>query len=189
MAFFTNQNYFVTTLSKYISNYGTSWFRAGLVILLFSFSISYIYSLFYIEELSSAVSDPNNQTAFNPKISIYYLGLAFFWFGVYLFFLFLDSEIGTRIKKSIWLNSVLKAIIFMLVIASILICFFFYNEFNYDTILDAHNYVSKVVNPFGAFKTNDIFKHNEAFGTIVRLITLTLMYQFIVAFRQNTRRK
>ena len=54
---------------------------------------------------------------------------------------------------------------------------------------DNLNHIVKLLNPINAFKDNDnIFKDYEAFGTMVRIISATIIYQIIVAFRQNTRR-
>ena len=50
------------------------------------------------------------------------------------------------------------------------------------------NTLTKMINPINAFKDDDIFKGYEAFGAIVRIISTTIIYQFLVAFRQNTRR-
>lgn len=39
MNFFLNKNYFVTTISKYVSNFGTDWIRVLLWIIIFSITI------------------------------------------------------------------------------------------------------------------------------------------------------
>lgn len=190
MAFFTNQNYFVATLSKYISNYGTSWFRAVIVIMIFSFLASLIFSFICPVDISSNLHDTNHFGNFNPNIQLYHGAFLFFWSGMYLLNLFSDSEILYR------LNYKYKIFLFvfysLLIIGASISFFLFYlngNKFNPYYLMNTHNYIARIVNPFGAFKAKDIFMNFEAFGTIVRLIMITLMYQFLVSFRQNTRRK
>lgn len=51
------------------------------------------------------------------------------------------------------------------------------------------NDISKLVNPLNIFKTKDYFEDIAPYGMFVKLIMATLIYQFIIAFRQNTRRK
>jgi uncharacterized protein YjbI with pentapeptide repeats len=51
------------------------------------------------------------------------------------------------------------------------------------------NDISKLVNPLNIFKSKDYFEYIAPYGMIVKLIMSTLIYQFIMAFRQNTRRK
>ena len=51
------------------------------------------------------------------------------------------------------------------------------------------NDISKLVNPLNIFKTKDYFEDIAPYGMFVKLIMATLIYQFIMAFRQNTRRK
>ena len=53
---------------------------------------------------------------------------------------------------------------------------------------DNLNHIVKLLNPINAFKDDDIFKGYEAFGALVRVISATIIYQIIVAFRQFTRR-
>ena len=188
---FINQNYFVTTLSKYISNYGTSWFRAAIVLMIFSFLVSLIYSFFIIFEFQqNPLTDKNHYGVFNINLQFYLGAFLSFWSGMYLINLFSDTEI---IYKLSYRYKIFLYLFFSLLIVGASILFFkFYlngNEIDIYNIIETHNYIAKVVNPFGAFKAKDIFQHYEAFGTLVRLIMITLMYQFLVAFRQNTRRK
>ena len=51
------------------------------------------------------------------------------------------------------------------------------------------NDISKLVNPLNIFKSKDYFEDIAPYGMLVKLIMATLIYQFIMAFRQNTRRK
>jgi len=59
-----------------------------------------------------------------------------------------------------------------------------------DTHLrEISNDISKLINPLNIFKSKDYFEHIAPYGMFVKLIMATLIYQFIIAFRQNTRRK
>ena len=51
------------------------------------------------------------------------------------------------------------------------------------------NYIIQLTNPINAFKNMNLYDGIEIYGAIVRITVITIMYQFIVAFRQNTRRK
>lgn len=51
------------------------------------------------------------------------------------------------------------------------------------------NDISKLINPLNIFKAKDYFEHIAPYGMFVKLIMSVLIYQFIMAFRQNTRRK
>jgi len=194
MAFFTDQNYFVTTLSKYISNYGTSWFRAGIVIIFFSFLMSFIFSFIYFCH-DGGISNSNSEVSLNVKL--YLQAFLLFWSAMYMLNLFSDTYIVHKLTNKYKFFKTFSFGLFVVTLCAASISFFMFylnqNTIIFDSIFDSivatHNYIARVMNPFGAFKSNDIFKNYEAFGTIVRLVMLTFMYQFIVAFRQNTRRK
>lgn len=53
---------------------------------------------------------------------------------------------------------------------------------------DSLNHIVKLLNPINAFKDDETFEGYEAFGALVRVISATIIYQIIVAFRQFTRR-
>ncbi|OYY30669.1 MAG: hypothetical protein B7Y63_05235, partial [Sulfurovum sp. 35-42-20] len=53
---------------------------------------------------------------------------------------------------------------------------------------DISNDISKLINPLNIFKSEDYFEHIAPYSLFVKAIVATLIYQFIVAFRQNTRR-
>jgi uncharacterized protein YjbI with pentapeptide repeats len=70
--------------------------------------------------------------------------------------------------------------------AGFFFCMAFY--FGWGNALEATNLVIKLINPTNSFKDDETFKNLELYGVIVRLITATILYQLLVAFRQNTRR-
>ena len=51
------------------------------------------------------------------------------------------------------------------------------------------NEITIITNPINAFKNYNTFKNHEAIGAIIRVVSIIIIYQIIVAFRQNTRRK
>ncbi len=65
-------------------------------------------------------------------------------------------------------------------------CMAFY--FGWGNALEATNLAIKLINPTNLFKDDETFKNLELYGVIVRVITATILYQLLVAFRQNTRR-
>ncbi len=58
----------------------------------------------------------------------------------------------------------------------------------WDTIGTYFNTLTKMINPINAFKDESTFTNHEFFGAIVRVVSATIIYQIIVAFRQFTRR-
>lgn len=50
------------------------------------------------------------------------------------------------------------------------------------------NYIVQITNPIGAFKDVELYKGIESYATIVRITIAVMIYQLIVAFRNNTRR-
>lgn len=75
-------------------------------------------------------------------------------------------------------DKILKELFFGLLLF-IYILFVFNNDLNH---------IVKLLNPINAFKEDETFKGYEAFGAMVRIISATIIYQIIVAFRQFTRR-
>jgi len=65
---------------------------------------------------------------------------------------------------------------------------------------DISNYILQLVNPLNLFVSDIVYKDNyyihinyfenfALFGVIVKVITIALIYQFIISFRSSTRRK
>lgn len=57
-----------------------------------------------------------------------------------------------------------------------------------DTVGTYFNTLTKMINPINAFKDESTFTNHEFFGALVRVVSATIIYQIIVAFRQFTRR-
>ena len=76
-----------------------------------------------------------------------------------------------------------------------LIIFVGYEFFTNSTILklgftESFNKAIELIDPLNMFKKdNNPYQHHQALGFSIRLISLYLFWQFLTAFRQNTRRK
>ncbi len=161
MTFFTNQDYFVLTLNKYISNFGTDWIRPLLIIFIFGFFSAFIYALIPIPN----DMDSSNILLQSEDVLILTLSGFFFSFLLYLLHIY---------KEKFFLE---------------LIIFIFIMLFLSPELRSVNNDIAKLVNPLNIFKGKDYFEHIAPFGMFVKLIMSVLIYQFIMAFRQNTRRK
>jgi len=75
-------------------------------------------------------------------------------------------------------------ILFSLLVLSYICMLIFIPDIRYIS-----NDISKLINPLNIFKAKDYFEHIAPYGMFVKLIMSVLIYQFIMAFRQNTRRK
>ncbi|GEM_PF-2546835 len=154
-------------LNKLVSNFGTDWVRAILFLMIFGF-----FSLFIFMSLRySLFTFPHE----------FYMGEGwhkdFDWFNIFmsliiLLFAYRLSFIPAKIKY-----------FYIFFIVFILIG-------SYGLFFDSsfQNIISKLINPINAFKDDDTFNGYEAFGMLVRIVSATIIYQIIVAFRQNTRR-
>ena len=150
-------------LNKFVSNFGTDWIRPIFVMFSFGFLASFLYILF-----------SNNPTLFifeqypiTTKDILLWTGGGFFIsIVIYLLYYY----------KKWWL-----LILFLSGYIGILI-------FNQDLRLITND-ISKLINPLNIFKGKEYFEDIAPYGMFVKLIMATLIYQFIMAFRQNTRRK
>jgi len=156
-------NLSVLYLNKFVSNFGTDWIRPIFVMFSFGFLASFLYILF-----------SNNPTLFifeqypiSTKDILLWTGGGFFIsIVIYLLYYY----------KKWWLF-----ILFLSGYIGILI-------FNQDLRLITND-ISKLINPLNIFKGKEYFEDIAPYGMFVKLIMATLIYQFIMAFRQNTRRK
>ncbi len=59
-----------------------------------------------------------------------------------------------------------------------------------ESILDIPNRAVSLINPMNIFKRGqNMYEGHDFWGTLVRVISMYLIYQFMMAFRQDTRRK
>jgi len=153
----------VLYLNKFISNFGTDWIRPILVMFIFGFLASFLYIVF-----------SNNPTLFiSDKLSISKDDILFWTAG------------GFSLSIVMYLTYHYKSWgLLMLTILGYIGLIIFSQDSKLIT-----NDISKLINPLNIFKGKEYFEDIAPYGMMVKLIMATLIYQFIMAFRQNTRRK
>ncbi len=154
-------------LNKWVSNFGTDWIRS----LLFLFTLSYLFMRLYID-LDSYLGTDEHIKHFTQVADIRYIWTMLVSWGLIYLSTFFKSN---------------KFILWSLVSLGIVTGIIGLN--NYDSVLDMQNYIIQLTNPINAFKNMNLYDGIEIYGAFVRIVVVTIIYQFIVAFRQNTRRK
>ena len=187
-------------LNKYISNFGIDWFRGLLTLSLFG----YVVLFFYMALRYLPFNYPNqfymagNWQTSNLSATLFSFIVIAILYTINLKYVKIQEKLSNlkrysvvkRYKKIFWLLRITRNIISNIVrykiILSIvvIICVLSYLSKN-----DTTNLITQLLNPINAFKDDETFKGYETFGAIVRIISATIIYQIIVAFRQNTRRK
>ena len=160
-SFFTNQDYFVLTVNKYISDFGTNWIRPLLVMFMFGFLSAFVYALIEIPK------DMDSSNILLQSKDVLFLTFTGFIFSLLGYLLHIFREI----------------ILFIIVIILSIIILFLSPE-----LRSINNDISKLINPLNIFKGKDYFDHIAPYGMLVKLIMSVLIYQFIMAFRQKMRR-
>ena len=156
-----NHTRFVLYLNKYISYFSTDWIRPLLVIFIFGFIASFFYNLIPLPEKTNIVLFSNNS-------NILWWSTGGFLFSILFYIIYLSKE---------WWLFIMLILVYIILLISI------------PETRSLTNDISKLINPLNIFKSKDYFEHIAPYGMFVKLIMVTLIYQFIVAFRQNTRRK
>lgn len=151
----------VLYLNKLVSNFGTDWIRPLLVMFIFGFFASFFYYVMPLSEKESI-------ELFNNTKNVLWWSSGGFLFATLFYIIYLSKEWGILIILS------LSYIVLLISVP--------------DT-RSLTNDISKLINPLNIFKSKDYFEHIAPYGMIVKLVMATLIYQFIIAFRQNTRRK
>ena len=160
-------NLTVLYLNKGVSNFGTNWIRS----LLFLFTLSYLFMRLYID-LDEYLGTDKHIKDFTQVSDIQFTWSMFVSWGLIYLSTFFKSE-----KLTFWILLSLGIITGLTAIGL------------YDNVLAMQNYIIQLTNPINAFKNMNLYEGIELYGAIVRITVVTIMYQFIVAFRQNTRRK
>lgn len=153
----------VLYLNKYISNFGTDWIRPLFLIIVFSFFVSLIYN--YIEipkgiKVFKELSKSNN---------LYYS---------------LGGFLITLIFYLTYVHNTISWILISIIPSYILLMWLLF--YSYPSFI--LNDIALIMNPLNMFKSKDYFEHIAPFGMFVKLVISVLLYQFIMAFRNNTRR-
>ncbi len=160
-------NLFVLYLNKIVSDFGTDWFRT----LLLLFMLSYLFILVYIN-LDAYLGTDKHIKHFTDITDIQYIWTMLVSWGLLYLSTFFKSN-----KLRFWCLITLGIFIGII------------GLYTYDNVLAMQNYIIQLTNPINAFKNMNLYEGIELYGAIVRITVVTIMYQFIVAFRQNTRRK
>ena len=154
-------------LNKCVSNFGTDWIRS----LFFLFTLSYLFMRLYID-LDSYLGTDEHIKHVTKIADIQYIWTMLVSWGLIYLSTFFKSD---------------KFIFWSLILVGVIIGIVGVNT--YDNVLAMQNYIIQLTNPINAFKNMNLYDGIEVYGAIVRITVVTIMYQFIVAFRQNTRRK
>ena len=156
-------------LNKWVSNFGIDWIRALLFLIMFG----YIAMLGYVG-LDSGLSwlgDDKDKLVIHFKASkyvAYIVFMAFAWFFIYLV---------TYFKEEKWYLLGIGVLIGSLAVFT-----------NWGDVRTLTNYIVQITNPINAFKNIELYKGIEFYAVFVRISVAAIIYQLIVAFRQNTRR-
>lgn len=156
-------------LNKYVSHFGTDWLRSLLILLMTGYLVMMGYMGF--DSIGWLENDKDNSIKhFAIDVySSYALLIVTGWGFIYVF---------THTKE----KCMAYAGIFLIVWV-----FFIAYCYNLD-IKGFSNYIVQLTNPIGAFKDIELYKGIELYAAIVRITIAIIIYQLIVAFRNNTRR-
>ncbi len=159
-------------LNKWVSDFGIDWPRALFSLFIFSYlaAIGYIVIANVYGWLPT--SNPNIIHSFNENQSIFTLFMFIAWLNAYLATYQKDNRLNLMVLCGLFAFFALLA---------------FCINWGNDRITT--NYIVQLINPVNAFKEKNLYEGIEFYGMIVRVIALVIIYQIIVAFRQNTRRK
>ena len=163
-------------IHKYVSNFGTDWFRVLLVMIIFGILVGIIYNFFPILNAYPCLNNEN-----------FYL-LILLFFSILLYYAYYTFK-HNNIKYVFLSYSIVFLFIFLIKIK------------NLTSLKDISNYIIQLINPLNLFNADfyyyccGYYKHVNYFeefalvGVIVKAVTIALIYQFIIAFRNYTRRK
>lgn len=197
--------------NKWVSDFGTNWIRAifALIIwgviakwLLYSAQemnlitrFNYFFDLFcFIAGVTIIIFISKKTIHANQKfyillfaliiIVLIFIYLIQIGFGLFFFFVILILIYSATYSGHI--ISVLN----QLTVSKILILALFILFFSLSKI-SIFNEISNLINPFNfaGFSKDGLFENHQAVGFFIRAVSLAIIYQIIVAFRQNTRRK
>lgn len=168
-----NKKAILTTLylNKISSNFGNDWVRSLFLLFLTSHIFMIIYM--YLDNILGLLENGKEIKHFNDLKHISYVG--------YMLLAWLFAYISTFYHKE---NKKKYLSIWICWLLSIILAYFW----GKGEILSINNYIVQLVNPINAFKDMDLYKGVEFYAVIVRVTILTIIYQLVVAFRQNTRR-
>lgn len=165
------QTQIVLFINKLVSDFGTNWIRAFFSLLVFSHlaAIGYIIMANVLGWLPILNKDIIHHFSSNQ-----------YAFTVFMFLAWLVAYFATYQKDNKFNFMVLCGLF-----ASFALLAFYVN---WDYLRITANYIVQLINPVNAFKEKNLYEGIEFYGMIIRVIALVIIYQIIIAFRQNTRR-
>jgi len=157
-----NINKISLLIHKHVSNYGTDWVRVLIVLFGFGFLLSFIYTFFHIQF-------PQDIEFNNNEKEILIFGIIF---SIVIYYFYNKNQ------------KFYKLLLF------IFIAYYIQGMFMFDILQNVTNKIATLINPLNIFKPNkEYFKEIVLYGIFVKAIVSTLVYQFIISFRNSTRRK
>ena len=155
-------------LSKLISNFGTDWIRALLLLLMMGMG----FMLIYIGLDTYLSSDSKAIKHFTHSEDILYILLMTISYMAFYTSTFYKNE-----KSSFWVFMSIGFVVTGIALG------------NYGGAIEIQNYMIQLTNPINAFKKENLYEGLELYGVLVHLVVTVIIYQLVVAFRQHTRRK
>ena len=173
---------FALCFNKLTSNFGTNWIRGILFLILWGFFLYSIYELILCKQ-ANCIKDALNPLTLSylltfPKNSAHIndlLGFSVLLIGIYIIYRTTYYNTSYSIKKRIFYIGLFS--IWLLIVT------LFFHQ--YQTL----NEVAKILNPLNMLGKESTPNGHEAPVLFFKAVTLAIIYQIIVAFRQNTRRK
>lgn len=160
---------FALLFNKVVSDFGTNWFRALVLI----FLIGYLFTLIYPELVAGNPS-------VLPSLKNNIIGIWLFVVGS--LFLYISTYLDSKDFRK---HSFLSIMLIWSGILPFLLGLILYRS----ETLEIQNIFAKLINPVSLFRSNDLFNGIESVGLMLRILIISILYQLIVSFRQNTRRK
>lgn len=164
------QTMITLTLNKYVSNFGTDWLRSllSLIIMGYLFMIGYMG----LDSLGWLPYDKEKMIAhFTASHYIpYSLSMISVFGSFYLY------TLTYRDKDWLWIGGI------YLIWSVIIVSTYSLHPWDFSC------YIVQITNPIGAFKDVELYKGIEFYAITVRITIAVMIYQLIVAFRNNTRR-
>ncbi|MDO9267318.1 MAG: pentapeptide repeat-containing protein [Sulfurimonas sp.] len=165
-----HQTIITLTLNKYISNFGTDWLRSLLALII----MGYLFIIGYMGFDSLGWLFDDKDKMITHFITSHYIPYSLSMIGVFgSFYLY---TLTYQDRDWLWIAG-------MYLIWSVIIV-----STHSLHPWDFSSYVVQITNPIAAFKDVELYKGIEFYATIVRITIAVMIYQLIVAFRNNTRR-
>lgn len=173
-------NKFSLLIHKYVSNYGTNWVRVLIILFAFGFIASLGYTFFDKPVNIDCEKYKDYLIVFNYRYWLY--------IGVFTSILFYILHMS---KKKI--SNLLFFIVLMYYIQAL---------FMYESLQQTTNYIILLINPLNIFnqdmvaldngmifKNINYFENIALYGVVVKVITISLLYQFVISFKNSAKRK